>query len=69
MDEILAEEEIEEMQKDIILSSRRLSLLMEYIDFKNINLIEKIIICDFLNEIAYNIKTPTENVTYQIGQN
>ena len=43
------------MQKDIILSSCRLSLLMEYVDSKNINLIEKIIICDFLNEIAYRV--------------
>ena len=55
---------INDTQKDISLYSKRLCLLLEYIDFRDINLIEKIIICNFLNEIAYNIKIQTENITH-----
>ncbi len=54
---------IDENKKNIFVYSKRLCLLLKYVDFKDINLIEKIILSNFLNEIAYNIKIETENIT------
>ena len=65
-EEDLKQANIDEMKNDIFLSSKRLCLLLKYFNFKDINLTEKIIICDFINEMAYNVKIQTENVINNI---
>ncbi len=57
---------IDDAKKYISLYSKRLCLLLEYVDFKDINLIEKIILCNFINEIACNIQIETENITQML---
>jgi hypothetical protein len=66
MNKNIAEAYVDEEKKVITLFSKRLYLLLSYIDFSKTNLIEKTIICDFLNEIARDINIEVENLTHSL---
>ena len=70
MDDIFVKSDIECTYKDLILLLRRFGLLLNYIDINRANLIERIQLCDLLNEMACNVKIQTENLTnYLVIQN
>ena len=60
------ESESECIKKDINLSLKRLDLVLNYIDFQEISFDEKIIIFNFLKEIAYNIYVEIENLSLNV---
>ena len=66
MNKSIAEAYVDEEKKVITIFSKRLYLLLSYIDFSKTNLIEKTIICDFLNEIARDINIEVENLTHSL---
>ena len=66
MNKSIAEAYVDEEKKVITIIKKRLYLLLSYIDFSKTNLIEKTIICDFLNEIARDINIEVENLTHSL---
>ena len=57
------ENELIELVENIQLNTKRLNCLLEFVLYKDINLINKIIIKDFAKKIAYNIKLEIENIS------
>ena len=57
MDRDFMKSSINESIENITLFSKRLILMLNHIQFKNINLIERIILCNYIEEISYNTKT------------
>ena len=60
------ENELIELVENIQLNTKRLNCLLEFVLYKDINLINKIIIKDFAKEIAYNIYAETQNISFLI---
>ena len=66
MNEDLKNKETEKLIKNIRLNANRLCCILELAYSSNINLIDKIIICDFAKELAYNLYAQTLNINYSL---
>ena len=55
--------DMEESLEYLSIFTKRLYSLLQSVQSKDINLIDKIVIFNFISEIAYNIYTETLNIT------
>ena len=62
MQEDFIHEELTGTIKNIGIFSKRLYMLSEYLNLENANTADKITVCNFLNELAYNVQIEINNM-------
>ena len=67
MEQYLKKTEIKNLVENVNLYSKRLCCILKLFELNNVNISDKVIICDYVKEIAYNINAEIQNISLIIA--